>query len=196
MATHLKTKNGIRGPAIAGAAALAAVLGVMLPAAAQAEERVCRGALGAITVDNLRVPQSATCTLDGTRVKGTAKVGRNAALFATHIRVIGNVQGENARRVNLVGSRVGGSVQVVQGRAATVRATTINGDLLYDDQSAALRAINNNVGGNIQAFQNTGGVEIRVNRVDGNLQCKANVPRPTGGGNIVQGNKEDQCARL
>ncbi len=32
--------------------------------------------------------------------------------------------------------------------------------------------------------------------VDGNLQCKENQPRPTGGGNIVHGNKEDQCARL
>lgn len=196
MATHLMTKNGIRGPAIAGAAALTAMLGLMLPAAAQAEERVCRGALGAITVDNLRVPDNATCTLDGTRVQGTVMVERNAVLTADRIRVIGNVQAEEARRVTARSSRVGGSVQVVQGRAATVRATAINGDLLYDDQSAALRAINNDVGGNIQAFQNTGGVEIRVNRVDGNLQCKANVPRPTGGGNIVQGNKEDQCARL
>ena len=30
-------------------------------------------------------------------------------------------------------------------------------------------------------------------RVDGNLQCKGNRPRPTGGGNVVQGDKEDQC---
>jgi hypothetical protein len=37
---------------------------------------------------------------------------------------------------------------------------------------------------------------ITSNRVNGNLQCKSNNPRPTGGGNIVQGNKEDQCARL
>ena len=51
-----------------------------------AEERSCRGTLGAITVDNLRVPQGATCTLNGTRVKGT---------------VIGNVQAGGAARVNL-----------------------------------------------------------------------------------------------
>ena len=48
----------------------------------------------------------------------------------------------------------------------------------------------------MQAFQNTGGVEIRGNRINGNLQCKENSPRPTGGGNVVGGNKEDQCARL
>jgi hypothetical protein len=52
------------------------------------------------------------------------------------------------------------------------------------------------VGGNIQAFQNTGGVLIARNVVDGNLQCKSNRPAPTGGHNVVQGNKEDQCARL
>jgi hypothetical protein len=178
------------------AATIAMALSVLLPAAAQAEERVCRGALGAITVDNLRVPQDATCELTETRVKGTIKVERNGVLRASRVRVIGNVQGENARNVVVRGSRVGGSVQVVQGRAATVRNTAVNADIFYDENRAALRAIDNTVGGSIQAFQNTGGVEISVNRVDGNLQCKANVPPPTGGGNVVQGNKEDQCARL
>ena len=52
------------------------------------------------------------------------------------------------------------------------------------------------VGGSVQVFQNSGGVAISRNRIDGNLQCKENSPAPTGGGNVVQGNKEDQCARL
>ena len=180
----------------AGIMAMALSVALLLPSAAQAEERVCRGALGAITVDNLRVPQNATCELNGTRVKGTIKVQRNAVLRAAQVRVIGNVQGENARNVVLRGSRVGGSVQVVQGRAATVRNTVVTHDILYDENRAALRAIDNTVGGNLQAFQNTGGVQISFNHVDGNLQCKANVPAPTGGGNVVLGNKEDQCARL
>jgi hypothetical protein len=37
---------------------------------------------------------------------------------------------------------------------------------------------------------------VRKNRVDGNLQCKSNQPRPVGGGNRVDGNKEDQCRGL
>ena len=32
--------------------------------------------------------------------------------------------------------------------------------------------------------------------IDGNLQCKENAPPPTGGGNLVHGNAEDQCAML
>jgi len=37
---------------------------------------------------------------------------------------------------------------------------------------------------------------VSSNVVDGNLQCKENQPMPEGGGNVVQGNKEDQCAAL
>jgi hypothetical protein len=171
----------------------------MLAAAspALAEETVCRGTIGATTLDNVRVPQGATCRLQGTKVKGTVKVERDATLRAEDVVVIGNVQGENARDVMVLdGSRVGGSVQVVQGRRASVRKSRINADILYDENNGPLYIVRNIVGGNVQVFQNTGGVEIRGNRIDGNLQCKANRPPPTGGNNVVQGNKEDQCRRL
>ena len=171
--------------------------GALLPATAQAEETTCQGTLGAQKVDNLRVPDGASCTLEGTKVKGTIKVETDATLRAKQVKVIGNVQGENAHRVNVVReSRVGGSVQVVQGDFAKVKDSRIKADILYDENGAAVRAISNRVGGNIQAFKNSGGVEIGTNRVDGNLQCKENAPAPTGGGNVVQGNKEDQCASL
>jgi hypothetical protein len=100
------------------------------------------------------------------------------------------------RRHATLTSRVGGSVQVVQGGRARVAGSRITGDVLYDENNRFLRVVRNVVGGNVQAFQNTGGVEIANNRIDGNLQCKENRPRPTGGGNIVQGNKENQCASL
>ena len=179
-------------------AALAAGGALLLPAGpASAEERVCRGTIGAVTVDNLRVPQGASCRLEGTYVQGTVKVERNATLRAFDVRVIGNVQGENARNVVVRnGSTVGGSVQIVQGGAARILGSVITGDILFDDQGGALAANANRIGGSLQAFQNTGGVTINNNRIDGNLQCKQNVPAPTGGGNVVQGNKEDQCRGL
>jgi hypothetical protein len=184
-----RTKGCIVALAVAGLAAM--------PGSAIAEERTCRGTIGAVTLDNVRVPQGASCALNGTRVQGTVKVERNATLRATTVRVIGNVQGENARRVDVVSnSRVGGSVQVVQGGSATVADSFVNQDILYDDNTSMLRALRNDVGGNVQAFQNTGGVRIASNVIDGNLQCKENVPAPTGGNNTVGGNKEDQCARL
>ncbi|HEX9904462.1 MAG TPA: hypothetical protein VGA77_05810 [Propylenella sp.] len=185
----------MNGRTLNGISALVILVALASPAAA--EERVCRGTIGDTTVDNLRVPQNATCRLNGTKVKGTVKVERNAKLFAQDVVVIGNVQGENAAQVNVTdGSRVGGSVQVVQGGGAVVADSRINADILYDEQDKKVSVLRSRIGGNVQAFQNDGGVEIRRNTIDGNLQCKANNPKPVGGNNIVGGNKEDQCKNL
>ena len=114
------------------AAALAASLSFV--PAASADERTCRGSLGAITVDNLRVPEGATCTLNGTSIKGTLKVEKGATLVASGIRLVGNVQAENAKSVTVkAGSRIGGSVQVKQGGGASVLDSTISGDIQYDE---------------------------------------------------------------
>jgi hypothetical protein len=167
-----------------------------LPSETHAEERTCRGTLGAVTVDNLRVPQNATCTLKGTSVKGTIKVERNATLNARGVRVVGNVQAENARNVVVTNSsRIGGSIQVKQGGAATVTSSRIIQDIQFDANRRYLKA-NNNVGGSIQVIGNSGGAEIFRNVINGNLQCKENRPAPTGGGNRVGGSKEGQCSRF
>lgn len=164
-----------RSIAIAGLGIVTAGTFAVAPTA-HAEERDCRGTIGAVTVDNLRVPSGASCTLRGTRIQGTVKVETGARLDASDIRVIGNVQAEGHRDVRLVSSTVGGSVQLKQGGTANVQRNDINGDL--------------------QSFTNRGSQTFNRNTIDGNLQCKENVPAPTGGGNIVGGNKEDQCARL
>lgn len=177
-------------------AAMAVLSTVVLTGPAAADERTCRGSIGAETVDDLRVPDGATCRLDGTRVEGSIRVGTGSTLVARDVRVDGNVQAEGHRDVDLRSSRVDGSVQLKQGQAATVYRTTIGGDLQYDDNTRRLVAHSNPVGGNIQIVGNTGGVDVSGNRVDGNLQCKENRPAPTGGANTVRGSAEDQCARL
>jgi len=176
-----------------------ATLAVALPATASADERPCRGAIGNKTVDDLRVPKGATCKLTGTTVKGNIKVKRAAVLVARDVRVDGNVQGENAKRVNVVqGSRVEGDVQAFSGRAAKVSGSDVGGNVQFDGNRGALRVLNARVDGDVQLFENGGdGVKrIRGNRIDGNLQCKENEPAPTGGNNVVTGNKEDQCSGL
>ncbi|MGL5865191.1 MAG: hypothetical protein ACRCYX_04855 [Dermatophilaceae bacterium] len=151
---------------------------VALAPTAAAEERVCRGSIGAVTLDDIRVPTGATCTLNGTALNGTLKVERGGTLYASRVRVNGNIQAEGHRLVRVYTSQVGGSVQLVQGGTVDVRSTAIKGDA--------------------QLFSNATGrvTYLASNRVDGNLQCKDNQPAPTGSGNIVQGTKEDQCAQL
>jgi hypothetical protein len=80
--------------------------------------------------------------------------------------------------VRVTGSGVGGSIQLKQGRRGPINLTR------------------NTVDADIQLFSNVGRSVVRRNVVDGNLQCKSNRPGPTGGANRVEGNKEDQCARL
>ena len=176
---------------------MVAVTAAAIPSLALADEKVCRGTIGGKTLDNVKVPKGATCTLKGTKVKGTIKINSGGRLEAINVNVIGNVQGENARNVIVrKGSRVGGSVQIVQGKRAKVVASNVKGDILYDDQSGRVIVRNTTVGGNVQAFQNSGGVLIKANDIDGNLQCKENKPAPTGGNNKVDGSKEDQCKNL
>lgn len=171
-----------------------ALLAAAAPQAAYGEERSCRGTLGAITVDNLKVPKGATCTLQGTKVKGTIRVGRKATLIATNIRVVGNIQAENHKNVVVNGaSRIGGSIQLKQGGAASVRNAKVKQDIQYDHNRKPLVAAGNRVGGSIQVVGNRGGASITNNVVNGNLDCKENSPAPSGSGNRVGGSKTDQC---
>ncbi|MBJ7521200.1 MAG: hypothetical protein JHC84_15980 [Solirubrobacteraceae bacterium] len=154
---------------------ITAALAMAAPAAA--DERVCRGTIGAVTVDDVRVPSGATCRLSGTRVDGNVKVGSRATLRATRVTVDGDIQAEGHRLVTVTrGSRIDGNIQLEEGGSAS----------LYD----------NRVEGDIQLFENRGAQRVRRNVVGGNLQCKENRSGPTGSGNRVEGDKEDQCARL
>ncbi len=173
-------------------------LAVFAPAA-QAEERTCRGTIGSTTVDNLQVPQGASCTLNGTRVEGTVKVERNATLVANTIRVKGNVQSEGFKNITLrQNSVVVGSVQLengLDGGSGRVLNSKVNGDLQFFSNDARMIARGNTLLANFQANQNTGGLVIENNKIAENLQCESNNPAPTGGGNTA-GDKEGQCARL
>ncbi len=153
--------------AMAGGAVIAFLAFTAGPAAA--EERVCRGAIGATTLDDVKVPDRGALRPDRHPGRGVDRVESGARLVARGVRVIGNVQAENHRHVAVVGSRVGGSVQLVQGRTAVMSRNRITGDL--------------------QSFENRGTQTFRLNRVGGNLQCKENRPAPRGGGNVVGGNR-------
>jgi hypothetical protein len=149
----------------------AAALGVPI-----AGEYVCIGTPGALTVDNLLVPQGQTCTLNGTRVMGNLKVEAGATLNASRIYVKGTLEAKGAPSASIRGSIIGGSVKVEEGGSASLDASQVQGGVLF--------------------IKNTGSLVISSNTIGGNLQCKENNHAPTGGGNIVQGNKEEQCSSL
>jgi len=201
---------------IAVSTMLALVVVMVGGASVYADEYDCTtGVTPPSTVDNLRAPPGHTCVLDGTHVEGAIQVEDNATLRAYDVRVDGNIQSEggllidisdgsrvegnvqadNVGRVNIhPGCFVGGSIQIKESGAAAIDGVEVDSDILFDTNDRPLIARNTTVGGNLQAFQNTGGVLIAYNTIDGNLQCNSNAPPPTGGGNVVHGSMEDQCA--
>ncbi len=169
---------------------------VLCASPALAEEFRCTGNVGAVALDNIFVPDGASCTLNRTRANGSIVVGTGATLYASSVSINGNLQAEGSRAVSVAGhSTFGGSIQVVKSNSATIERARIKGDILFDENTGPLSANGNTVGGNVQAFKNFGGVTLRSNRIGGNLQCKENIPAPNGGGNQAS-SKEDQCERL
>ena len=138
-----------------------AALGVAGATPVAAGEYSCTGSIGGRTLDNVRVPQGARCVLTGTTVEGTLKVERGAVLIARDVRVDGNVQAENAAKVVVKrSSRVGGDVQADDTGRVRVVDSRVGGSIQLNDNRRLNTVRRNVVGGDVQAFQNTGGVEI------------------------------------
>jgi hypothetical protein len=181
------------------AAGLVASLLLWAPVAL-ADDTVCWGILGEVTVVNLIVPDGSTCTLNGTRVEGNIHVGTGATRGANGVDVDGNIQAEGAQSVNVVAlqgvrSFVGGNIQIKQGGTALIDSVDIREDLQFEENRDPVGATSNEIGGNLQAYKNTGGVFIMNNRIAENLQCYDNNPAPMGGNNTA-GDKDGQCEDL
>lgn len=161
-----------------------------------AEEYTCRGSVGRRTLDNVYVPAGARCTLDGTKIEGNIKVDNGARLTAKSVKVNGSIQSQGAASIVVSGGRVNGDIQIDAGKAFKVTGVRVGGSIQAVANSGSSKIESNVVGSDIQVFQHKRGIGVRDNTVDGNLQCKENSPAPRGGGNVVQGSKEDQCRRL
>ena len=172
-------------------------------APSSAEEIDCPPNIIRKTVDNVLV--DGTCRIRNSTVEGNIVVTTNGNLLVQGSLIKGSVQAEGATRVRLVPDPVteeetvvNGDVQIkntVAGLTSVISDVAVGGTILLDSNDAATNLFGNTVGGDVQVFQNTAVVRIRDNTIDGNLQCKENTPAPrNGGGNVVGGNAEDQCA--
>lgn len=183
----------VRVSALLIAALVAVSLSLGAFSVALADDYTCTGAVGAVTKDNIDVPDGASCTLTGTHVEGNIKVGTGSTLNASGVRVDGNIQAEGSSKVEVYGnSTVGGSIQIKQGGGAYVDRVDVDGDIQLESNAKMLEVNRNTVGGNVQVFSNSGGASITNNVIDGDLQCKQNNPAPTGGNNQAA-SFEDQC---
>lgn len=176
--------------------ACVSTLFAMTAVPAAAEEFDCTGTLTNPELDNVRVPDGATCVISGGYLNGNIVVGNRARLTTSNLSVNGNVQAEGFSLVRLdPGTRVGGSVQLKQGGTVRLTSIDVDSDVQLDANRGRITAARNRIDGNMQIVGNSGGVVLNRNRIAQSLQCKENSPPPTGSGNMA-GDKEDQCSAL
>jgi cytoskeletal protein CcmA (bactofilin family) len=166
------------------------------------------GKLGRVTIDDtVEIRRNTSATLNGTVIKGNVLVRSGATLVSNGAKIDGNVQAFDANRVDLGqqtvvhgdvqaegtrslivrgGTFVGGNVQLTEASAAVtedalrVEFSKVDGDLHAEKSSGRLRALENQIGGNLQFLENkTGTYEIENNSIGGGLQFFKN--RGSGG---------------
>jgi hypothetical protein len=177
----------------------AALLGAALTAqGAIAGDVVCPGYIGPESIDGTVVVVG-DCTLDRTNIDGNVLLEIGGDLLAVRVHVNGNVQTDGAERVRIRRSEIGGDIQltgIYGANRSEVLSTAVGGTVDVHHNDARFVLNQNEIDSDLKANNNTGGVNISLNTIGGNLQCQNNSPRPTGGGTIVDGSKEDQCERL
>jgi hypothetical protein len=152
--------------------------------------------IGALRLDSVIVPDGASCTLIGTILNGTVEVGATSRLIAENVNVTGDLKSDGAAELRVSGtSRVGGSVQVQRGAAASITGMNVTGNMQIDAMAGPVLASANRITGNMQVIGNRGGATLNANTMGGVMQCKENLPAPTGSGNVAT-LKEDQCLGL
>jgi hypothetical protein len=152
--------------------------------------------IGAITVDNVKVPAGMACRLAGTIVRGSVQVEDGAILLAgSAVHIAGDVQGQGAAHVQVTGtaSRIGGNYELEGGGSATLSGAQVRGNVFVNGLTDVVALKNAVVSGGLQFTDNLGGGEISGNRIAGNLQCTGNMPAPLVSNNTAA-SLEGQCA--
>ncbi|MFN2355742.1 MAG: hypothetical protein ABR512_14625 [Desulfopila sp.] len=210
------SSNSVRKTVFLGASfVLGLLLSIHLPAKVNAND-CTGGTVDGETVESLRVPQSAICTLKdtqitgditvapkatlyafGVRVGGTIRVSADAVLNGFNVRVNGDIEAEDASQVSVFsGSFVGGSVRVLRSGGVEINGAEIGRDLIIDTSRRSLKVAKTIIGGTLRVLDNKGRSTLIGNTVKGNLVCEGNVFTPEGGGNVVEGDMEGQCKDL
>ncbi len=154
----------------------------------------CTGTLGAVTIANVVVPDGATCTLTGSIVTGSIKVGAGSSLYTSGATIAGNVQAtDGPLTVRLIDTNIGLNVHVEQAirkvvigsAGCTVDPTvgndvilqgnfgaialcylSVGNDVILQGNAKSIGVFHNEVGNNIIAQNNTGNfVRLRYNHV-------------------------------
>jgi hypothetical protein len=127
----------------------------------------CRGTVSG-TFANVFVPAGATCTLQNATVNGNVLARERSRLYVSNTRVAGNIDGVEARVVQVRGGSLGGSIQIADGSSAGELGAAVYGGTILTQ-------------GNIQIKKmNTGKIRIADVRLrKGNIKVEENSTSST-----------------
>jgi hypothetical protein len=162
----------------------------------------CRGTVRG-TFANVFVPAGATCRLQRSTVNGNVLAREGSRLYVSDTRVAGNIDGVEARVVQVKGGWLGGSIQIADGSSAGELGAAVYGGTVLTQGN--IQIIKMNTGGiriadvrlrkgNIKVEENSIGssLEVARNSVAQNIQ----VNRNRGGGRkTVHGNRVYQIVQ-
>jgi hypothetical protein len=149
---------------------------------------------------NVFVPAGRTCYLQRSTVSGSVLAREGSRLFVSDTRVQGNIDGVEARVVQVRGGSLGGSIQIQEGSSAGELGAAVYGGTVLSQGNITIQKLNTGTiriadvvlrKGNIQVQENAVGsrLEIVRNRVAQNLQVFVNRGR---GAKVVRGNTVGQ----
>lgn len=149
---------------------------------------------------NVFVRQGKTCRLQNAKVSGNILAEDGASLFVVRTRVDGNIDGVEARTVQVQGGSLGGSIQIQDGSSPGQIGASVTGGTVLSQGNITIQKLTTGTiritdavlhKGNIQVQENVIGssLDLRRNRVAQNLQVFVNSGSAA---KVVQGNRVSQ----
>jgi hypothetical protein len=144
--------------------------------------------------DDIEIPRNWSCTFTNVRVRGDLELEVGASLVATDLRVDGDIEADGADELRLTAARVGGDVVFEKGGSVNIRDSQIGGKVELKSNHGRIDLRGNTVAGHVTLEKNRDGpFTLFRNQIDGKLDCKSNIPAPTGSGNVVTDGAGGQC---
>ena len=162
----------------------------------------CRGTVRG-TFANVFVPAGATCRLQRSTVNGNVLAREGSRLYVSDTRVAGNIDGVEARVVQVKGGSLEGSIQIADGSSAGEVGAAVYGRTVLTQGNIQIIKMNTGsiriadvrlVKGNIKVEENSTGSSLEVvrNSVAQNIQVNKNQG---SGSKAVQGNRVSQIVQ-
>jgi hypothetical protein len=171
------------------ASLLVALLAVLYGSSpASAADTQCNGVkgapevIGAVTVDQVVVPDGGFCVLDGTTVNQNVILGTGSNLRTLNAQVGGNIQGTNGPRVvRILETDVQGNIQVkkathavIIGHAGCTVDPYVGGNIQLEENLGGIGICQMTIEEDLQLFKNSGRIRVVDNDVGENLQVTDN----------------------